>query len=453
MANEEHLAIIRKGTEAWNQWRIDHPEIQPHLRDARFKDVDLGCVNFCEADLSYTSFSNANLKSAYLSGAYLFNADLSNANLIRTFFSNANLKHAKLKGAKLKGAYFKSADLDSADLSDADLSYADLTDSNLDNVDLRHAKLYNTILRNVTLRNALLNNVDLSKKDLRGTDLTGATLTDANLGGAVLSRVILNNADLRRTNLTEADLSEADLSQADLGQSDLNQANLFRSNLSGANLLGANLAESLIGYSSFVNMDLSTIRGLDTVRHQGPCSIGIDTIFRSGGNIPESFLKGTGVPDTIIAYLVSLAVKAFDFHSCFISYSSKDHPFAQRLHADLQRRSVRCWFAPEDLKIGDKIRSGIDESIPKYEKLLLILSQNSISSRWVEKEVEVALEHEEKQNRIILFPIRLDDVVMGIQNGWPADIRRTRNIGDFKGWTNLDSYQKAFDRLMRDLKA
>jgi hypothetical protein len=42
--------------------------------------------------------------------------------------------------------------------------------------------------------------------------------------------------------------------------------------------------------------------------------------------------------------------QAFQHYSCFISYSAKDQEFAERLHADLQNKGVRCWFAPHDLK-------------------------------------------------------------------------------------------------------
>jgi len=42
---------------------------------------------------------------------------------------------------------------------------------------------------------------------------------------------------------------------------------------------------------------------------------------------------------------------------------------------------------------------------------------------------------------------------MEIENGWPADIRRTRHIGDFTNWKDHEAYQKAFARLLRDLKA
>jgi hypothetical protein len=114
---------------------------------------------------------------------------------------------------------------------------------------------------------------------------------------------------------------------------------------------------------------------------------------------------------------------------------------------------VRCWYAAEDLEIGEKIRVGIDKSIRVHDKLLLILSKNSIESEWVEKEVETAMERERQQRRAILFPIRLDDAVQKIEVGWAADVRRSRNVGDFRRWKSRDAYSKAFERLLRDLKA
>jgi hypothetical protein len=85
--------------------------------------------------------------------------------------------------------------------------------------------------------------------------------------------------------------------------------------------------------------------------------------------------------------------------------------------------------------------------------LLLILSKNSVASDWVEQEVETALARESKEKRTILFPIRLDDTVMKIETGWPALIKNTCNIGDFRKWKTPEAYQKSFDRLLRDLKA
>ncbi len=120
-----------------------------------------------------------------------------------------------------------------------------------------------------------------------------------------------------------------------------------------------------------------------------------------------------------------------NFTPCFISYSTKDDAFVQRLYADLQNKGIRCWYAPDDLKIGDKFRVKIDEAIRFHDKLLIVMSEYSVKSDWVEKEVETAFERENKEKRLVLFPIRLDDAVMDIQAGWAADIRRTRTHGRF----------------------
>src|SRR5262249_58914496 len=101
------------------------------------------------------------------------------------------------------------------------------------------------------------------------------------------------------------------------------------------------------------------------------------------------------------------------------------------LHADLQNRGVRCWFAPEDMKIGDRIRPRIDETIRLYDKLLLVLSKTSVTSQWVEQEVETALARERQQKITILFPVRIDNMVMTIKTGSPAMIRNTRHISHF----------------------
>ena len=115
------------------------------------------------------------------------------------------------------------------------------------------------------------------------------------------------------------------------------------------------------------------------------------------------FLREAGVPDTWITYARALVNNPIDYYSCFISYSSKDQAFAERLRADLQSKGVRCWFAPEDLKIGARIRPSIDESIRLHDKLLLILSQYSVVSQWIEQDVERALARERKEDKLILF--------------------------------------------------
>ncbi len=226
-------------------------------------------------------------------------------------------------------------------------------------------------------------------------------------------------------------------------------------NLNKAHLSGVDFSFASVISTIFADVDLSVTKGLDTMRHAGPSTIGINTIYCSHGNIPEAFLKGAGVQESFLTNMRALveSMSPIDFYSCFISYSSKDQDFAERLYNDLQGKGVRCWFAPEDMNIGDKIRPRIEESIRLYDKLLLVLSEHSIASHWVTYEVERALNKEPEGIPNVLYPIRLDDTVMQSKAGWADDIRRTRHIGDFTRWNIYDDYQKAFNRLLRALKA
>jgi hypothetical protein len=332
VANEEHLAVLRQGTEAWNGWRERNPDKKP----------DLG--------------------EGILSGAHLSGADL------------------------------READLSVADLREADLSGANLSAA------------------------------DLSMANVSGANLSMAGLCAANLGAA----------DLIGANLRGADLIFANLTMANLTLADLTEASLFE--------------------TVFADVDLTDTNGLNECSHEGPSVIDFRTLSQND-NLPLPFLRGCGLPDNLIDYLPSLRGDAIKFCSCFISYSNKDQVFAKRLHADLQNKGVRCWFAPHDLPIGAKTWDAIDEAIRLRDKLLLILSKASIVSGWVEEEVNKAYAEEGSRGEVVLFPIRIDDEVMSTTKPWAGRLRNGRNIGDFRGWETVAEYQKSLDRLLRDLKA
>jgi len=235
---------------------------------------------------------------------------------------------------------------------------------------------------------------------------------------------------------------EAPLKEADLGLADLRRAVLGRADLSGTNLFRTTL----------IDVDLSRTLGLDNTRQLGPCIIDIRSLIRSE-NLPITFLRGCGLPDALIKYLPSLRGEAIQFYSCFISYSTKDKVFADRLHADLQNKGVRCWFAPHDLPIGAKTWDAIDEEIRLRDKLLVVLSKASLASDWVEDEVNKAHAEERSRKEVVLFPIRIDNSVMSTPEPWAVKLRDQRNIGDFRQWRKPAEYQKSLERLLRDLKA
>lgn len=177
-----------------------------------------------------------------------------------------------------------------------------------------------------------------------------------------------------------------------------------------------------------------------------------ETVAQQSSQQPDTALP---LPPSVPASTVQTPGQ---YHSCFISYASQDQAFVERLYADLQQAGVPCWYAPEDLPIGGRIRQVIDDSIHDYDKLLLVLSSHSVGSSWVEKEVETAFDTEAQRKQqgrsdwVMLFPIRLDDTVMQTKEAWAADIRRMRKIGDFSQWKLDDIYQTRLRRLLRDLR-
>jgi len=307
---------------------------------------------------------------------------------------------------------------------------------------------------------------NLSKANLSGAILGLTDFREANLRGTSLFRANLRAADLRRADLRETDCRQADLKVANLAATslvaaDLSGANIRAANLRGAHFSGTNLSGAIASSTIFADIDLSAASGLETIQHDGPSTVGIDTIYKSHGNIPEAFLRGCGVPDEFIAYIGSMVGRPIEFYSCFISYSTKDQEFADRLYADLQAKGVRCWFAPEEMKAGRKVHEQIDEAIRVHDRLLLILSEASMQSEWVKTEIAKARKREVKDGKRVLFPVRL--VGFEALRDWECfdadtgkdSAREIREyfIPDFSNWKDHDSYQGAFQRLVKDLKA
>jgi hypothetical protein len=299
------------------------------------------------------------------------------------------------------------------DFGYADFSYADLSGVNL---------------RGINLSGAKLNGTDFRGTDLRGAHLRGATLMGATLMGA---------------NLSKATLIGVQLKNADLGGADFTSVGLVN--------------------SSFMNIDLSEVKGLETVIHFGPSSIGIDTFYKSAGKIPEAFLRGCGVPDDFITFIPSHfgMQRAIHFYSCFISYSTWDEEFARRLYSRMRDEKLRVWFAPEDMKGGHKLSEQIERAIQLHDRLLLVLSESSMQSEWVINEIQRARETEVKEGRRKLFPISI--VEFDKVKAWrrfDADTGkdlakevREYFIPDFSNWKEHDAFEKAFERLLRDLRA
>jgi Pentapeptide repeats (8 copies) len=161
MANDEHVAILKKGVAAWNEWRDENPDILP--------------------DLTGASLHGAELIEAELFKANLMGADLSEAHLM-----GANLSRADLRGASLSGAALTAANLMGADLSGADLMGANLWHVNLSGSNLKAANLSGAYLTG-----AALLDTDLTGADLTGCGVFGVSAWDLKLEGTKQQNLVI----------------------------------------------------------------------------------------------------------------------------------------------------------------------------------------------------------------------------------------------------------------------
>ncbi len=204
--------------------------------------------------------------------------------------------------------------------------------------DLSEADLSSTILREIdltgaNLKLAHLNGIDLNRANLRGAYLDGASLNEAYVVDANLFRASLTEVDLTKAILNESDLRWTNLSMANLSEAELYGVNFSDALLEDADFSKAHIGTYAMPMAAFGNVDLRFVKGLDTVVHHGPSIIGIDTIYRSQGKIPETFLRGAGISEEFITYVRTLVGQHVGYFKCFISYASRDQAFAEQLFA------------------------------------------------------------------------------------------------------------------------
>lgn len=408
MTKKEMVHLLKTDPKGWNAWREAHPTIYPNLAGVDLSELDLVGIDLGESNLDSANLSRTDLTQANFSKANLTEADLN-----RAIAKSANLREASLMGADLE-----RCDLSLADLSRVSIENADLSDANLRGVDLSEA---NAMAADFTL-----------------ADLHQANLTGAQLAGAVFAYCVLLEANLAGVHLSNTTFADADLEGVDLEHASLDG-------------------------TRFINVDLSGVRGLDTLDHSGPSYVDIASIYRSAGNIPESFLRDTGVPEPFITQMRSLvdAQEGIQFYSCFISYSHKDEEFAHRLFSRLRDAKLRVWYAPEDMQGGQKLHEQIETAIRLHDKLLLVLSDASLQSEWVKTEIRNARRQERKTGKRKLFPVRLVDFetireweCFDADGGKDLGVElREFYIPDFSHWKDHDRFEAEFKKLLRDLKA
>jgi hypothetical protein len=168
MANPEHLEILSKGVETWNEWRAEHPQTIPNLSNTDLYNTDLVRANLRKAILARTNLNKANGSYADFSEAVLAYTQLSNGIFINANFRDANLMNANLYDSHLINSDFTNANFYGAELWEADLSFSNLTGASLLAANLSYAVLWKSSLKGAQFGSTILG----------GTDLMGASGLD-----------------------------------------------------------------------------------------------------------------------------------------------------------------------------------------------------------------------------------------------------------------------------------
>ena len=215
-------------------------------------------------------------------------------------------------------------------------------------------------------------------------------------------------------------------------------------------------------------MDLSQTTGLQDVIHNGPSTIGTNTLVLSKGKIPEVFLRGCGLsdweiqvsklydPDLSNEEINDIQYKMYDLRATqalqisplFISYSHADGSFVDKIEKHLNNKGIRFWRDIHDMKAG-RLEKQIDRAIRQNPTVLLILSSNCIRSDWVEHEVRTARELEKEMGRDVLCPVALDDSWKS--SPWPKRVMEQvmeYNILDFSAWKDDIKFGSTFNKLI-----
>ena len=123
----------------------------------------------------------------------------------------------------------------------------------------------------------------------------------------------------------------------------------------------------------------------------------------------------------------------------FLAHSSADKRFVRRLAADLLKNGVRVWFDEAEMLVGDSLFKKIEQGIGEMDFMAVVLSPASVSSKWVQRELEIALSQEIEHSAVKVLPIlyKLCDV--------PAFLRPKLWL-DF---SNPRNYSSSFVKLLK----
>jgi len=124
----------------------------------------------------------------------------------------------------------------------------------------------------------------------------------------------------------------------------------------------------------------------------------------------------------------------------FISYTSSDGAFADKLVSDLSSFGADVFYAKWEIKVGDSIVDKINVALSTHDHLVVVLSANSVKSEWVQRELNSSMMRQLKDKKIKIKPVLIQD----------CDIPAL--LSDIKYADFRDDYNEGFASLVDSLQ-
>lgn len=343
---------------------------------------------------------------------------------------------------------------------------ADLQGLNLAGYDLhfgsfQHANLTGADLSETWLSSAHFEQAILSEARMYSAFAEWACFTAARMDKCFAMEANFTKANLQQVSAREGHFSSADFTGAHLPGANLQQAYLSQTNFTSAWLESADLTTATLAQTHFIDCDLSYAVGLETCIHSAHSFVDFRTLQQCRRHLPKVFLKGCGLSELIIDYVPSLFDGAINYYSCFLSHSHLDKDFARLLYSKLQEHDIRCWLDEHQMLPGDDPHDQIQKGIKLWDKFILCCSKNSLTSWWVDSELnrafikEQTLTRERGRKMFVLIPLDLDGFLFSgeWQSGKSEEVR-SRMVGDFASWqSDPAKFETELTQLIKALRA
>jgi uncharacterized protein YjbI with pentapeptide repeats len=343
------------------------------------------------------------------------------------------------------------ADLRTLNLANYDLHFASLQHANLTGVDLTEA----------WLSSAHFEQANLSEAKLYSAFAEWACFTAANMGKCFAMEANFTKANFQQVSARAAHFADAIFQGAILPGANLSEAYLASTDFTGAWLESADLTGATLSQTHFIDCDLTDAVGLKECQHSSHSFIDFRTLQQCRRYLPHEFLKGCGLSDVVIEYIPSLFDGAINYYSCFLSHSHADKDFARLLYSKLQERDIRCWLDEHQLLPGDDPHDRIQQGIKFWDKFILCCSKHSLTSWWVDSELNRAFAKEQTLTRergrkvLALIPLDLDGhLFSGEWASGKAEEVKSRMVADVTDWrVNGAKFEAEFQRLILALRS